>query len=128
MMTAMVITLERVEKLDAAADAVVCCMTIERTYCLALVLQNLALSTFWVRTCRPHKVRAYRPHLYCPSEIMAPRSPSVLEIVLVVEPTTPVGGSWALVTRFISTLIGVISIVTLLIALVTKSNDPSKYP
>ena len=34
------------------------------------------------------------------------------------------GGSWDLITRVISTLIGVISIVTLLIRLVTKSHDP----
>ena len=34
------------------------------------------------------------------------------------------GGSWDLVSRVISTLIGVISIVTLIITLVTKSQDP----
>ena len=34
------------------------------------------------------------------------------------------GGSWDLVSKVISTLIGVISIVTLLITLVTKSHDP----
>ena len=33
-------------------------------------------------------------------------------------------GSWDLVSRVISTLIGVISIVTLIITLVTKSHDP----
>ena len=35
------------------------------------------------------------------------------------------GGSCDLVSKVISTLIGVISIVTLIIALVTKSHDPS---
>ena len=34
------------------------------------------------------------------------------------------GGSWDLVSKVISTLIGVISIVTLIITLVTKSHDP----
>ena len=34
------------------------------------------------------------------------------------------GGSWDLVSKVISTLIGVISIVTLVITLVTKSHDP----
>ena len=34
------------------------------------------------------------------------------------------GGSWDLVSKVISTLIGVISIVTLTITLVTKSHDP----
>ena len=34
------------------------------------------------------------------------------------------GGSWNLVSKVISTLIGVISIVTLIITLVTKSHDP----
>ena len=34
------------------------------------------------------------------------------------------GGSWGLVSKIISTLIGVISIVTLVITLVTKSHDP----
>ena len=34
------------------------------------------------------------------------------------------GGSWDLVSEVINTLIGVISIVTLIITLVTKSHDP----
>ena len=34
------------------------------------------------------------------------------------------GGSWDLVSKVISTLIGVISIVALIITLVTKSHDP----
>ena len=34
------------------------------------------------------------------------------------------GGSWDFVSKVISTLIGVISIVTLIITLVTKSHDP----
>ena len=34
------------------------------------------------------------------------------------------GGSWDSVSKVISTLIGVISIVTLIIALVAKSHDP----
>ena len=34
------------------------------------------------------------------------------------------GGSWDLVSKVISTLIGVISTVTLIITLVTKSHDP----
>ena len=34
------------------------------------------------------------------------------------------GGSWDLVSKVIITLIGVISIVTLIITLVTKSHDP----
>ena len=34
------------------------------------------------------------------------------------------GGSWDLVSKVISTLIGVISIVTLIITIVTKSHDP----
>ena len=34
------------------------------------------------------------------------------------------GGSWDLVSKVISTLIGVIGIVTLIITLVTKSHDP----
>ena len=34
------------------------------------------------------------------------------------------GGSWDLVSEVISTLIGVISTVTLIITLVTKSHDP----
>ena len=34
------------------------------------------------------------------------------------------GGSWDLVSKVISTSIGVISIVTLIITLVTKSHDP----
>ena len=34
------------------------------------------------------------------------------------------GGSWDLVSKVISTLCGVISIVTLIITLVTKSHDP----
>ena len=34
------------------------------------------------------------------------------------------GGSWDLVSKVISTLIGVRSIVTLIITLVTKSHDP----
>ena len=34
------------------------------------------------------------------------------------------GGSWDLVSKVISTLSGVISIVTLIITLVTKSHDP----
>ena len=34
------------------------------------------------------------------------------------------GGSWDLVSEVISTLIGIISIVTLIITLVTKSHDP----
>ena len=38
------------------------------------------------------------------------------------------GGSWDLVSEVINTLIGVISIVTLIITLVTKSHDPlSRY-
>ena len=36
----------------------------------------------------------------------------------------PLGGSWDLVSKVISTLIGVISIVALIITLVTKSHDP----
>ena len=38
------------------------------------------------------------------------------------------GGSWDLVSRVTSTLTGVISIVTLLISLVTKSHDPLNNP
>ena len=34
------------------------------------------------------------------------------------------GGSWDLVSKVISTLFGVISIVTLIISPVTKSHDP----
>ena len=34
------------------------------------------------------------------------------------------GGSWDLVSKVISTLSGVISVVTLIITLVTKSHDP----
>ena len=34
------------------------------------------------------------------------------------------GGSWDLASKLISTLIGVLSIVTLIITLVTKSHDP----
>ena len=34
------------------------------------------------------------------------------------------GGSWDLVSKVISTLIGVIGIVTLITTLVTKSHDP----
>ena len=34
------------------------------------------------------------------------------------------GGSWDLISKVISTLSGVISVVTLIIALVTKSHDP----
>ena len=41
-------------------------------------------------------------------------------------PTTLLGGSWDLVSKVISTLIGVISIVTLIMTLVTKSHDPLK--
>ena len=37
---------------------------------------------------------------------------------------TLLGGSWDLVSKVISTLIGVISIVTLVITLVNKSHDP----
>ena len=40
------------------------------------------------------------------------------------EPYTLLGGSWDLVSKVISTLIGVISIVTLIITLVTRSQDP----
>ena len=39
-------------------------------------------------------------------------------------PHVLLGGSWDLVIKVISTLIGVISIVTLTITLVTKSHDP----
>ena len=38
------------------------------------------------------------------------------------------GGSWDLVSEVISTLIAVISIVTLIINLVTKSHDPLSSP
>ena len=38
--------------------------------------------------------------------------------------TSLLGGSWDLVSKVISTLIGVISIVTLIITLVAKSHDP----
>ena len=38
--------------------------------------------------------------------------------------STLLGGSWDLVSKVIRTLIGVISIVTLIITLVTKSHDP----
>ena len=38
--------------------------------------------------------------------------------------TALLGGSWDLVSKVITTLIGVISIVTLTITLVTKSHDP----
>ena len=37
---------------------------------------------------------------------------------------TVLGGSWDLVSKVISTLIGVISIVTLFITSLTKSHDP----
>ena len=37
---------------------------------------------------------------------------------------TLLGGSWDLVSKVIGTLIGVISMVTLIITLVTKSHDP----
>ena len=37
---------------------------------------------------------------------------------------TILGGSWDLVSKVISPLIGVISIVTLVITLLTKSHDP----
>ena len=38
------------------------------------------------------------------------------------------GGSWDLVSTVISTLTGVMSIVTLIITLVTKSHDPLSTP
>ena len=41
---------------------------------------------------------------------------------------TTVLGSWDLVSKVISTLIGVISIVTLMITLVAKSHDPLSKP
>ena len=41
---------------------------------------------------------------------------------------TVLGGSWDLVSKVISTLNEVISIVTLIITLVTKSHDPSSSP
>ena len=44
------------------------------------------------------------------------------------EPQPLLGASWDLVSKVISTLIGVISIVTLIITLVTKSHDPSSKP
>ena len=45
-------------------------------------------------------------------------TPNLLQVLQVL------GGSWDLVSKVISPLIGVISIVTLLITLVTNSHDP----
>ena len=60
-----------------------------------------------------------------PSEVLNPHSFPILQAEFrALSYEALLGGSWDLVSKVISTLIGVISIVTLTTTLVTKSHDP----
>ena len=62
---------------------------------------------------------------HCPSTRIRNLHPcNYMSVGCGVYSTSLLGGSWDLISKVISTLSGVISVVTLIITLVTKSHDP----